>query len=230
MFHLWIKRIFDFLFSVVAVILLLPLWIGVAVAIKKDSKGPVFFRQKRRTKDGAIFSILKFRTMVVGAEHKGTGLFNYQGDPRVTRVGRKLRDSSIDELPQLFQVITGNMSLVGPRPCVIDELGNFDTLNKKYRKRFEVKAGLTGLAQIRGRNEICWEEKVLYDNQYVDLLKKYGIFVDLWILAITVFKVLKKQDIYEEKTVDAMDEIAAAKCAEEEIIRLAHLPEEESND
>ena len=226
--HLWIKRIFDFFCAVIAVILLLPLWIGVAAAIKKDSKGSVFFRQKRRTKGGKVFSILKFRTMVVGAEHIGTGLFNYQGDPRVTRVGRKLRDSSIDELPQLFQVITGSMSFVGPRSCVIDELGDFDTLNKKYRKRFEVKAGLTGLAQIHGRNELCWEEKVLYDNQYVDLFKKYGVFVDLWILAVTVVKVLKKQDIYEEKIMDAMDEIAAAKCAEEEIIRLAHLPENKS--
>lgn len=105
---------------------------------------------------------------------------NYENDPRVTKVGRKLRDSSLDELPQLFNIFVGDMSVVGPRPCVTYELGDFKTLNKRYKKRFEVKAGLTGLAQIKGRNDISWDEKVTYDNEYVDLFDKYGFLINLW--------------------------------------------------
>lgn len=100
-FSLCVKRIFDIVSSGVCIILLTPVWIGVSIAIKKDSDGPIFFKQGRRTKDGKIFQMLKFRSMVVNAENMGAGLFNYENDPRVTKVGRKLRDSSIDELPQL---------------------------------------------------------------------------------------------------------------------------------
>ena len=117
----------------------------------------------------------KFRSMIVDAEKMGAGLFNYKDDPRVTKVGKFLRKSSLDELPQLFNIFFGDMSVVGPRPCVTYELGDFETLNKKYKKRFQVKAGLTGLAQVKGRNDISWDEKVTYDNQYVDGFKKYGI-------------------------------------------------------
>ena len=137
-FSLCVKRIFDIVSSGVCIILLTPVWIGVSIAIKKDSDGPIFFKQGRRTKDGKIFQMLKFRSMVVNAENMGAGLFNYENDPRVTKVGRKLRDSSIDELPQLFNIFKGDMSVVGPRPCVTYELGDFDTLNKKYKKRFWV--------------------------------------------------------------------------------------------
>lgn len=223
--NLCIKRAFDIVSSLVAILLLLPLWIVVAVAIKKDSPGPVFFKQERRTKDGKVFYMLKFRSMVVNAENMGTGLFNYENDPRVTRLGRKLRDSSIDELPQLFNILFGNMSVVGPRPCVKYELGDFETLNMRYKKRFQVKAGLTGLAQIKGRNDITWDEKVTYDNQYVDGFNKIGIFEDMKILFLSVFKVFSKENICENKVDEALDDIEAAKKAEEEIIRLAHMPD-----
>ena len=166
-FSLFIKRLFDIISSGILIVLLLPLWIVIAVAIKCDSEGPILFKQDRRTKDGRIFKMYKFRSMVVNAENIGTGLFNYEHDPRVTKIGRKLRDSSLDELPQLFNILLGDMSVIGPRPCVTYELGDFDTLNKKYKKRFQVKAGLTGLAQIKGRNDISWDEKVSYDNEYV---------------------------------------------------------------
>ena len=219
------KRIFDIFSSLFAILLLLPLWIIVAIAIKCDSKGPVFFKQERRTKNGRVFKMLKFRSMVVDAEKSGAGLFNYKDDPRVTKVGRFLRNSSIDELPQLFNIFKGDMSVVGPRPCVVYELGDFDTLNKRYKKRFEMKAGLTGLAQVKGRNDISWDEKVEYDNKYIDGFKKYGVFTDIKILWLSVVKVFKKEDIYESKEDENLDDAEAARRAEEEIIRIAHLPD-----
>lgn len=224
-FNLFLKRLFDIVSSGIAIIILTPVWIGVSVAIKKDSKGPVFFKQGRRTKDGKVFNMLKFRSMVVNAEKTGTGLFNYENDPRVTKVGRKLRDSSIDELPQLINILKGDMSVVGPRPCVTYELGDFDTLNKKYKKRFQVKAGLTGLAQVKGRNDISWDDKVTYDNQYVDLFNKWGVLIDIKILAESVIKVFQKEDIYENKCDESLNDEEAAKLAEEEIIRIAHMPD-----
>ncbi len=225
--NLVIKRMFDIFSSVVAILLLTPLWIVVALAVKCDSKGPVFFKQERRTKDGRVFKMLKFRSMVVNAESMGTGLFNYENDPRVTKVGRFLRNTSIDELPQLFNIFFGSMSVIGPRPCVKYELGEYETLNKKYKKRFKMKAGLTGLAQVKGRNDITWDQKVQYDNEYIDSFEKYGVLFDIKILFNSVIKVFKKENIYENKVEGAIDDIQSSKLAEDEIIRIAHLPDEE---
>lgn len=222
---LFIKRLFDIISSGVLIILLTPVWIIIAILIKKDSEGPILFKQGRRTKDGKIFQMYKFRSMVVNAEKMGTGLFNYENDPRVTKIGRKLRDSSLDELPQLFNIFKGDMTVVGPRPCVTYELGDFDTLNKKYKKRFQVKAGLTGLAQIKGRNDISWDEKVTYDNEYVDMFNKFGFLADIIIGIESVFKAFKHNNIYENKIDDSMNDEESARAEEEEIIRLAHLPD-----
>ena len=224
-FHLLIKRIIDIIVSALAIVLCLPFWIIIPIAIKLDSNGPVFFKQSRRTKNGRLFNMLKFRSMVVNAEGSGTGLFNFEDDPRVTKVGRFLRNTSLDELPQLFNILIGDMSIVGPRPCVSYELGDFDTLNKTYKKRFEAKAGLTGWAQIKGRNDISWPDKVIYDNEYIDLFKEKGIIIDIQIIFITALKVFKKYNIYEVKVDDSFDDVQAAKSAEEEIIRIAHLPD-----
>ena len=223
--NLAVKRIFDIVSSGLLTLLLTPLWIVVAIWIKRDSDGPVFFRQGRRTKNGRIFNMLKFRSMVVNAEKMGSGLFNYKNDPRVTKAGRFLRDSSIDELPQLFNILKGDMSVVGPRPCVTYELGDFDTLNKRYKKRFEMKAGLTGLAQVKGRNNISWDEKVGYDNQYIDEFKRIGVLVDIKILIESLIRVFKKEDIFENKADAGMTDAEAAEFEEKEIIRLAHLPD-----
>ena len=223
--NLFIKRVFDIVSSSLFAILLIPLWIIVSIAIKVDSQGPVLFKQGRRTKDGRVFEMLKFRSMVVNAEKTGAGLFNYENDPRVTKVGRFLRDTSIDELPQLWNIVKGDMSVVGPRPCVTYELGDFDTLNKRYKKRFEVKAGLTGLAQVKGRNIFSWDDKVGYDNQYVDEFKRIGVIEDIKILAWSVGKVFKKDDIYESKADESMTDAEAARLDEAEIIRMAHLPD-----
>lgn len=228
MFNLFLKRVFDVLVSLIAGIVLIPVWLVTAIAIKIDSRGPVLFKQERRTKDGRIFKMLKFRSMVVNAERMGAGLFNYKDDPRVTKVGRFLRNSSIDELPQILNVLKGDISIVGPRPSVTYELGDYDTLNKKYKKRFSMKGGITGLAQVKGRNENSWDEKVTLDNQYVDRFKKEGIWLDLKIIWWTVTKVCHHNNIYENKADETMSDLEAAKFAEEEIIRIAHMPDDEN--
>ena len=225
MFSNFLKRFFDIVSCSVATILLLPVWIFVAFAIKIDSKGPVLFAQGRRTKDGKVFKMLKFRSMVVNAENIGTGLFSYDNDPRVTRVGKFLRKTSIDELPQLLNVIKGDISIVGPRPCVTYELGDFDTLNKKYKKRFQVKGGITGLAQVKGRNENSWDEKVTLDNQYVDRYAKEGFWLDIKIMWWTLFKVFAKKNINESKISEDMSDIESAELSDEEVKRIAHLPD-----
>ena len=223
--HLFIKRLVDLLGALFGFALLLPLLIVLAVAIKLDSKGPVLFKQGRRTKDGRIFKMWKFRSMVVNAESIGAGLFSYENDPRITKVGRFLRNTSLDELPQLFNVLEGSLSLVGPRPCVTYELGDFDTLNKRYKKRFSVKAGITGLAQARGRNENSWDEKVSLDNEYIDLFQKQGVWIDMVVLFETFINVFKSKDITESKFDVNMEDEESAKRAEEEIIRIAHMPD-----
>lgn len=226
-FNLFLKRFIDILLSALAMVVLIPVWIAVSVAIKCDSKGPVLFVQKRRTINGRVFKMYKFRSMVVNAESMGAGLFNYENDPRVTKVGRFLRDTSIDELPQILNVLKGDISIVGPRPCVTYELGDFETLNQTYKKRFQMRGGITGLAQIKGRNDNSWHEKVLWDNKYIDLFKKQGIFLDIKILVLTVVGVFVRKDIYENMPDGQMTAQEAAEAEEKEIIRLAHLPDEE---
>ncbi len=224
--HLFIKRAFDLIACLIAVVLLIPMWIVIAIAIKVDSRGPVFFKQGRRTKDGRIFQMLKFRSMVDNAERQGTGLFSYDNDPRVTRVGAFLRRTSLDELPQFFNVIAGDISIVGPRPCVSYELGDFDTLNKKFRKRFQVKGGITGLAQCKGRNENSWAEKATLDGEYVDLFRTEGIWIDIKILWWSLAKVFQSANINETQR-EGMTAEESAEMSDEEVKRLAHLPDED---
>jgi lipopolysaccharide/colanic/teichoic acid biosynthesis glycosyltransferase len=162
--------------------------------------------------------------MVVDAEKQGTGLFSYDNDPRVTKVGAFLRRTSLDELPQFFNVIMGDISVVGPRPCVTYELGDFDTLNKKYKKRFQVKGGITGLAQCKGRNENSWDEKVTLDGEYVDLFRKEGVWIDIKILWWTVTKVFQSSNINEEQR-EGMTAEESALMDDEEVKRIAHLPD-----
>lgn len=221
-----LKRCMDILASVIILIICFPVFLVLAIMIKIDSKGPVFFKQDRRGKNGKIFKMYKFRTMVVNAEKMGSGLFNYADDPRVTKVGRVLRNTSLDELPQFINVLKGDMSLVGPRPCVTYELGDFDTLNLRYRKRFDVVPGITGLAQVSGRNEIPWDDKVNFDNEYIEMFKKQGVLLDIKIMWKTVLNVFASKDIYEEKMDENMNDEDAARLAEEYIIMKAHQLEE----
>ncbi|CAM5183604.1 Lipopolysaccharide/colanic/teichoic acid biosynthesis glycosyltransferase OS=Ureibacillus acetophenoni OX=614649 GN=SAMN05877842_104143 PE=3 SV=1 [Ureibacillus acetophenoni] len=186
----FLKRCMDIFISLVAIVVLSPLFLIIPLAIKLDSSGSVLFKQKRLTKNGEIFIIYKFRTMLMNAEQMGTGLINFKNDFRVTKVGSFLRRTSLDELPQLFNVLKGEMSIVGPRPPVWYELGDYDKLNETYKKRFTVYPGLTGLAQVSGRNELSWDEKVKYDNQYIELFHKHGILIDIKIIILTIIKVV----------------------------------------
>lgn len=220
-----IKRFFDIIFSLVGLIISSPLFLMLAIAVKTTSKGTVIFKQERLGKNGNPFFMYKFRSMVENAEHMGTGLFNYENDPRVTAIGRFMRDTSLDELPQLVNVLKGDMSFVGPRPAVTYELGDYATLNKRYKKRFTVTPGITGLAQVCGRNNISWDDKVNYDNEYIDSFKKQGVILDIYILFKTVVNVFCSKDIYEIP-VDDVDYMTSAEEEEKEIIRRAHAPEE----
>lgn len=223
--NLFIKRLFDICSSACAIVVLLPVWIIVGIWIKTDSKGPILFKQGRRTKDGRVFKMWKYRSMVVNAESMGSGLFSYDNDPRITKSGAILRKTSIDELPQLINVLKGDISVVGPRPCVTYELGDFDTLNKKYKKRFQMKGGITGLAQCKGRNENSWDEKVTLDNEYIDRFKKEGFWLDVKIIWWTVAKVFQSANINEEQH-EGMSAEESAALDDEEVKRIAHLPDE----
>ena len=220
-----LKRFGDILLSLLALVVLSPVMLVCAIWVKLDSNGPVIFRQDRLTKNGKVFKMMKSRSMVQDAEKQGTGLFNYEDDPRVTRSGRFLRDHSLDELPQLINILKGDMSIVGPRPCVVYELGDYATLNKRYKKRFEVIAGLTGYAQIQGRNELDWDVKVDFDNQYIDLYKKWGVALDVYIILKTVLNVFHHTDIYEKKIDENISNNLSAELAQNRVVELAHQPD-----
>jgi len=194
-----IKRIFDLAISIVAVALLWPFLLLISALIKLESDGPVLFIQDRIGKDGTAFRMYKFRTMVVNAEHTGTGLCSYPGDARVTKVGRYLRAVSLDELPQLYNVLTGSMSIVGPRPAVTYELGDYAALTDDMKIRFTVKPGITGLAQVSGRNSLDWQQKIALDNQYVARFARLGIIEDVIIAIKTVWVMLSMRNVIEQE-------------------------------
>ena len=194
------KRVLDITVSLSLLVLLWPVMLLAALAIKLDSSGPILFKQARLGLRGRAFDMMKFRTMVVGAEQIGTGLYNFEDDPRVTRVGRILRITSIDELPQLFNVLSGTMSLVGPRPPVTYELGDLGELEWRKKRRFVVRPGVTGLAQINGRNELSWDQKIAHDLEYIEKLRKYGILLDIYILLRTIIRVLRMDGSHDPPT------------------------------
>ena len=195
--HNLAKQLLDFFGAIFGLVILSPLFLSIAVAIKLVSPGPVFFKQKRSGQNGAPFTLYKFRTMVTNAEqfkqeleamNEMTGpVFKVTNDPRVTPIGKFLRKWSLDELPQLFNVLRGEMSLVGPRPLPVDEVKRFENL--AHRRRLSVKPGLTCLWQISGRNQISdFKEWVRLDLEYID---HWTFWLDLKILLLTVPAVLR---------------------------------------
>ena len=185
-----IKRSFDIFVSFLSIILLFPILILISLAIKIDSRGSIFFRQDRVGKDMKIFRIWKFRTMKVNSDPYGDSP-NSDSDKRITSFGRLLREYSLDELPQLFNVLTGSMSLVGPRP-IYNSLAQ--KLDKNQKKRFIVKPGITGLAQVKGRTNLTWDQRIEYDCSYVE---NYSLFNDIIILFKTISVLFISKNIYE---------------------------------
>jgi lipopolysaccharide/colanic/teichoic acid biosynthesis glycosyltransferase len=186
------KRIFDVLISVPAIILLLPVFAVIAVAIKLTSRGPVIFRQQRCKRNGVPFIFYKFRSMKSGVKPFALSP-QYTEDPRLTKVGRFLREYSLDELPQLFNILKGDMSVVGPRPLYLSQMAKW---NERQKKRLLVKPGLTGLAQISGRGELTHEEKLELDVRYVETA---SFWTDIKIIMATIAQVFRRKDIYAKK-------------------------------
>ncbi len=185
------KRICDVVLSLILLVLFSPLLLLTALAIKLDSKGPVIFRQERIGKDTKLFNIYKFRSMCVGAEQTGTGQYSFAGDPRVTRVGKIIRATSIDELPQLINILRGDMSFVGPRPPLTYHPWELSEYTPQQLRMFEVRPGITGWAQVNGRKEVEWHERIKLNVWYVDHM---SLMLDIKIIFKTVFKVLKNED------------------------------------
>lgn len=198
MYEKYAKRILDFLLSLMAFIVLMPIMAIIAIIIKIDSKGPVFFLQERLGKNGKVFKIIKFRTMVVDAENIGDGLkVKSESDSRITKIGNFLRKTSLDEITQLINVIKGDMSIVGPRPPVTYHPHKYEEYPEKQKQRFSVRPGITGLAQIRVRNNATWDERIEIDLEYI---KKITFIKDIKIILQTVVKTLKRENIYIEKS------------------------------
>ncbi|EHO85834.1 hypothetical protein HMPREF0380_00686 [Eubacterium infirmum F0142] len=181
-----IKRMIDFLLSLITLLLFSPIFIIVAFFVRIKLGSPVFFCQKRPGKDEKIFTIYKFRTMTDKRDESGKLCSD---DIRLTPFGRKLRATSLDELPQLLNVLKGDMAIVGPRPLMVEYLPYY---TEEEKLRHTVRPGITGLAQVKGRNSLSWEDKFAFDIQYV---KKMSFILDLKIIIETVSKVIKKSDI-----------------------------------
>lgn len=187
-----IRRACDIVVAASGLVLLsLPLAL-VCALIRLDSRGSAFYRQRRVGKDGREFEVLKLRTMVTGAEHQGAGIFIDPGDSRITRVGGHLRAWSIDELPQLVNVLRGDMSLIGPRPTIPDQVAQY---TDRQRLRLTIKPGLTGWAQVNGRASIPWAERIELDIWYIE---HRSLRLDLLILWRSVKVVLGRDDTYHE--------------------------------
>ena len=180
------KRTLDFIIAGVALIVLSPYLLITSILIKIDSKGPVIFKQERLGKNGIPFKIWKFRSMCVGAEKKGTGVYSYKGDSRITKVGRIIRATSIDELPQLVNILKGDMALIGPRPALTYHPWPYEQYTEHQKHMFDVLPGVTGWAQVNGRKEVPWPERIELNVWYA---KHMSLWLDLKIFFMTIFKV-----------------------------------------
>lgn len=186
------KRVLDIFLALPVMALLLPVFAAMVIIIRLTSKGPAIFRQERAGKNGRPFVFYKFRTMKLGVDAFGPSPKSDK-DPRLTRFGRFLREHSLDELPQLFNIVKGDMSIVGPRPLYLSQVAEW---NERQKRRLLVKPGLTGLAQISGRGELTREEKLELDARYVETA---NLRLDCRIILTTVAQVFGKKNIYEKR-------------------------------
>ena len=188
-FQLMLKRLIDIVGSIIGIVLLSPVYIIVGILVYLKLGSPVLFTQMRPGKNEKVFKMMKFRSMLDSTNKWGEVL---PDEDRLTPFGKKLRSTSLDELPELFNVLKGDMSLVGPRPLLVEYL---ELYSDKQRKRHDMRPGITGWAQVNGRNSISWDEKLRLDVEYVE---NFNIFLDFKILFMTVFKVFKKEGITQE--------------------------------
>lgn len=198
-FNLFLKRAFDIIVSLVCIVIftVIPVMIVVPIVIRLTSKGPALFKQTRVGKDGKLFVMYKFRTMML-EQYDANGV-EIMSENRITKVGRFLRKTSLDELPQLFNILNGTMSIVGPRPMLDYQAPR---CRGEEKLRFQMRPGMTGLAQVKGRNNIQWEERIKFDIEYV---KTFTFWLDIVILVKTVLLVFKREgtDVKPEyRTVD----------------------------
>lgn len=189
MYRYFFKRVLDFLLSLIAIITLSPVMIIIAILVRTKLGSPVIFKQKRPGKDCKIFTMYKFRTMTNKTDENGNLLPDSE---RLTKFGKFLRSTSLDELPGLFNILIGHMSIVGPRPLLVEYLSLYNDIQKQ---RHNVKPGLTGWAQVNGRNAITWDEKFKYDIEYI---QKLSLFFDIRIIFKTIIKLFKREGINQE--------------------------------
>lgn len=185
------KRGIDIVVSGIGLIIVSPIMLLTAILIKIDSPGKVLFMQERIGKDGKVFKIAKFRSMCTGAEYTGTGVYSGKNDARVTRVGKFIRATSIDELPQLYNILKGDMSLIGPRPPLTYHPWTIDKYTEEQMHMFDVRPGITGWAQIHGRKSVEWNKRIELNIWYV---RHISFWLDLKIFFMTFLKVLRNDD------------------------------------
>jgi len=183
----FIKRVFDIFFSILAIIIFIPFFIIVPILIKIDSKGPIIYKQKRLTMNNKEFTIYKFRSMIKDAELKSGPVFAYKSDPRITKIGRILRKYKIDELPQFFNVLIGDMSIVGPRPERKYFMDLLENEIPEYKLRLKFKAGITCYAHVFGNYHTSFKKRIEYDILYMN---NWNIFKDFELIILTIKKVI----------------------------------------
>ena len=189
--YLAFKRAMDIIIAAAGLIITSPVLLITAILIKLDSPGPVLFMQERIGKDGKVFRIAKFRSMCTGAEHTGSGVYSGKNDARVTRVGRVIRATSIDELPQLYNILKGDMSLIGPRPPLTYHPWTIDQYTEEQFHMFDVRPGITGWAQVHGRKDVEWNKRIRLNVWYV---RHISFRLDVKIFFMTIIKVLRNED------------------------------------
>lgn len=191
MYKRFIKRFLDIVIALLVLVILLPVLLITALAIKLESPGPVVFKQRRLGLGGKEFNMYKFRSMVVNAEHTGSGVYSGKNDARVTKVGRVIRMTSIDELLQAVNMLKGDMSLIGPRPPLTYHPWPIDQYTEEQKRMFEVRPGITGWAQVNGRKEVEWHRRIELNVWYVDHV---SFWLDVKIFFMTIFKVVTNAD------------------------------------
>lgn len=186
-----VKRALDILIALLGLLIASPVLLLTAIAVKLDSKGPAIFKQPRLGLNGRVFNIYKFRSMKVGSEHTGTGVYSRKDDVRVTRVGKIIRATSIDELPQLINLLNGTMSAIGPRPALTYHPWRYEEYTEEQKKMFLVRPGVTGWAQVNGRKDVEWHRRIELNVWYVE---NVSFMLDVKVLFRTIFKVIANAD------------------------------------